>query len=236
MCLPFFSNSPADLEEAPNLPERVHLSREKLKGCIKTFYAPIHSLQFHLCSDQCCVGSHGLPQTQPGSASHPAGAMHLQLPTPGLPCWCWVMKVHLLGSSMCNLNMQGTEVMWANMWSWEKEAKQTTLKSCPLCSLTPHKIEQLASSVSLVRMVNSRTCLCIVRENVVKIVKIQKAIVRGIRLWVSFPFPNFLRYGFTNLKMNAHTFQILKPLLALYSPGQLGFSVQCAGECHLPAH
>lgn len=88
ICLPFFSDSPADLEEAPNLPEKVHFSREKVKGCIKIFYALIHFLQFHLCSDQLCVGFHGLPQTQPGSASHPANAMHLQPPAPELPCGC----------------------------------------------------------------------------------------------------------------------------------------------------
>lgn len=100
----------------------------------------------------------------------------------------------------------------------------------------PHKTEQLARSVSRVRMVNSVTCLCIVKENVVKVFKIQKVIVRGIGLWIIFPFPNFLRYGFINLKMNTHTLQTLKPLLALYSPVQLGLCVQCAGECHLPAH
>lgn len=35
MYLIFFPGYPADLEEVPNLPERVPLSKEKLKGCFK---------------------------------------------------------------------------------------------------------------------------------------------------------------------------------------------------------
>ena len=84
----------------------------------------------------------------------------------------------------------------------------------------------------------------------------KKVTVREIRLGEVCHFPNFLKYGFACLKMNAyphasacvhacahthththtHTKQTLKPISAHCSPGRLGISVEHVGEGCLPAH
>lgn len=143
--------------------------------------------------------------------------MHLQPAAPGLPC-CWDITVHLLGSSTCNPKVQGTEVIRTNVQSWEKGAGIEILLHSILNRLTweviyaasppqDRAISQIRQSWCQ-RMVSSVTRLCIVGEKIVGIHKIQKVMVRVIGLFIIFHFPNFLKYGFTNLKMNATHTQI----------------------------
>ena len=73
------------LEDAPHLPKRVCLSREKLKGCTKYLFAAIHLLPLHLAVASSVWIPINFRQTQPGGTWPLANAEHLQPPVLGLP-------------------------------------------------------------------------------------------------------------------------------------------------------
>lgn len=134
-----FFDSPADLEEASNLTRKSAPFKRKVKRLHQDLLCsnslpPVSPWQWPtLC---------GFPWTTTDTARQRLTSCQCHAPPascPRLPCWCWDTKEHLFGSSMCNLNVQGTEVMRDPMWSWEKGAEQTTLKSCNLCNLTPNR-------------------------------------------------------------------------------------------------
>lgn len=112
--------------------------------------------------------------------------------------WCWDMKMHLLITSMCNLEMQTIDAMWGKPvktgeGSWDTNSplfysEWTSLSSCHLWRSPCQKERAISQSIWMLKDDQLRTSLCIFRKNIVGIFKYQKMIVRLIEYDKSFIF------------------------------------------------